>query len=149
MPDGWFINTDNELFIIENKCSRLQFDQAKKQLIRYRDKVIENNDFDEIYLVFAYGAGGLMRYKIYDSDMKLLSLKLEDMNLESNLLKDLNSDETELVYDIAYEFEKSKKAKILLRELKNLVTPREVIQISKGRFVHDTNLSLQERKKKF
>ncbi|MDR2408240.1 MAG: hypothetical protein LBE13_09035 [Bacteroidales bacterium] len=125
MPDGWFINNNNELFIIENKCSRLQFEQAKKQLLKYKNKALTRHKFYNVYLIFAYGTGELMRYKIYDSEMNELNVRLKDLNLNTKLLENLDSEESELVQDVAHEFKISKKPGVLLKALENLINKKE------------------------
>jgi len=56
VPDGYNI-INNNLFIIENKKEYKDKINAKKQLIKYYNIVIEKDEynFNEIYLIFGYG----------------------------------------------------------------------------------------------
>lgn len=100
IPDGYDI-INNNLFIIENKKDYKDKINAKKQLIKYYNIVIqkEEYDFDEIYLIFGFGDNeNNFNYEIYiiNEDGKVIKINktLENIKDKMNIIN--NFDENEI-----------------------------------------------------
>jgi hypothetical protein len=68
IPDGWFINSDNQLFIIENKIHSTQESESFVQLNKYANCVFDRCKLFEIFLVFGSldALTNELKYKIYE-----------------------------------------------------------------------------------
>jgi hypothetical protein len=70
IPDGWFINSCNQIFIIENKIFEKQYNDAFVQLTQYANHVWCKYKFFEIFLVFG----------CIDNNTKKLKYKIKEYN---------------------------------------------------------------------
>jgi hypothetical protein len=117
-PDGWFENTSDELLIIENKSFLDLFGNARSQLLKYKNIVLQlSNKYKRIYLLFGYNNGLLFDYKIYNSNMKLTNLRLEDLNLKSKKLPGLNALDTETTWTIIRTINHSKHKNAMISNI--------------------------------
>jgi hypothetical protein len=74
MPDGWFINSLNQIFIIENKINEKQYNDAYVQLTQYANTVWGKYKYFEIFLVFG----------CIDSYTKKLKYRIKEYNSNQN-----------------------------------------------------------------
>jgi len=119
IPDGYDI-IDNNLFIIENKKEYKNKINAKNQLIKYYNIVIEKDkyDFNEIYLIFGYGDNETnFNYEIYiiNNEGNLIKINKTLENIKEKMSINNNFDEKEIhkfnqyLYDTIQDLVKSEK----------------------------------------
>ncbi|MDR2266903.1 MAG: hypothetical protein LBE09_04890 [Christensenellaceae bacterium] len=122
IPDGWFENDSNELFIIENKSYLDSFNNARVQLLTYKKAVKQlNNKYDRIYLLFGYNNGPLFEYKIFNSNMRSTQLRLEDLNLRPKTLPGLNALDSETTRNIVRIINHSKHKKEIIQNVTRML----------------------------
>lgn len=133
-PDGWII-TNKQLFIIEAKQRKNQWNEAKTQLIRYMDKskvYVELNKLS-VVPIFAFGVDNLSMYVIKDFENPFTTPFDSSMITNNHFLNHIETDNdphifNQYIYDNFPQISSSERIKIIISTLLCLHLKIELIE---------------------